>query len=90
MVYDYWFQLSYKVKAVSDYTESYFCSMQVFFLFSLNLFICFMVHCVDYFRVVSRSLKELHLKENKMIEELQRDVEQECKLKEEIEVCFSD
>jgi len=49
-----------------------------------------MVLCVDYFRVVSKSLKELHLKENKMVEELQRDVEKECKLKEEIEVCFSD
>jgi hypothetical protein len=45
---------------------------------------------MDYFRVVSKSLKELYLKENKMIEELQRDVEQEYKLKEEIEVCFSD
>ena len=49
-----------------------------------------MVLCVDYFRVVSKSLKEVHLKENKMIEELQRDMEQEYKLKEEIEVCFSD
>jgi hypothetical protein len=49
-----------------------------------------MVFCVDYFRVVSESLKKLHLKENKMIEELQRDVEQEYKLKEEIEVCFTD
>jgi hypothetical protein len=61
-----------------------------FLLFSLNLFICCMVLCVDYFRVVSKSLKEVHLKENKMIEELQRDMEQEYKLKEEIEVCFSD
>lgn len=56
----------------------------------LNLFICCMVLCVDYFRLVSKSLKKLHIKENKMIEELQRDVEQEYKLKEEIEVCFSD
>ena len=40
--------------------------------------------------MVSKSLKELHLKENKMIEELQKDVEKEYKLKEETEVCFSD
>jgi hypothetical protein len=47
-----------------------------------------MVFCVDYFRVVSEALKELRLKENKMIEELQKDVEQENKLKDKIEVCF--
>jgi len=89
VVYGCWFQSSFIVKAVSDYVESYFYSMQVFSFFLVSC-ICCMILCMDYFRVVSKSLKELHLKENKMIEELQRDVEQECKLKEEIEVCFSD
>jgi hypothetical protein len=48
-----------------------------------------MVLHVNYFRVVTKALRELHLKENKIIEELQKDVEQEYKLRDEIEVCFS-
>lgn len=82
------FQSSYLVKALL-LTQSGRSVVVRFFLFSVILFICCMVLCVDYFRVVSETLKELHLKENKMTEELQKDVEQEYKLKVEIEVCFS-
>jgi len=88
-MYGCWFHSSYIVKVVSDYTESYFCSLQVVSFFVELIYLLY-GFCVDYFRVVSKSLKELHLKENKLIEELQRDVEKEYKLKEEIEVCFSD
>lgn len=42
-----------------------------------------------YFRSVSKALEEIHAKELRMEEELQNDREQENKLKDEIEVCFS-
>jgi hypothetical protein len=44
---------------------------------------------VDYLRSVSKALEEIQMKEIRMIEELQKDREQENKLKDEIEVCFS-
>lgn len=49
--------------------------------------LCFLF--VDYFRSVSKALEEIQIKEIRMVEELQKDREQENKLKDEIEVCFS-
>jgi hypothetical protein len=46
------------------------------------------VSFVDYFRSVSKALEEIQMKEDKMVGELQKDAEQESKLKDEIEVCF--
>jgi hypothetical protein len=46
------------------------------------------VSFLDYFRSVSKALEEIQMKEYKMAEELQKDAEQENKLKDEIEVCF--